>query len=342
MTFARSLTFAAAGVTLALGLGAAGAADAQTKMKFTLDWAFQGPTSAFLVAEQKGYYKAAGLDPTIDAGQGSAGALQRVATGAYEMGFADINALIEYNAKNPDAPVKAVMMGYDAPPFGVYALKSSGIKTPKDLEGKKLGAPVFDASFKLFPAFAAKVGIDKSKVTYINLTPPLREPSLKNGSVDFISGHYFSSILDLEKIGVKQEDVIAFPYADAGMDFYGNAVVASPKFIKENPAAVKAFVAATIKAWKEVVATPDVGIKATKTRDGLTDEALEMKRLKMSIERNVVTKYVKDNGFGGVDMARLQRSSDAVASAIGLEKAPKASDLFEEGFLPPKADRMMP
>ena len=92
-------------------------------------------------------------------------------------------------------------MGYDAAPFGVYALKSSGIKTPKDLEGKKLGAPVFDASFKLFPAFAAKVGIDKSKVTHINLQPPLREPSLKNGSVDFISGHYFSSILDLEKIG---------------------------------------------------------------------------------------------------------------------------------------------
>ena len=76
-------------------------------------------------------------------------------------------------------------------------------------------------------------------------------------------------------------------------------------------------------------------------RDGLTDETLEMKRLKMSIERNVVTKYVKENGFGGVDMARLQRSSDAVAAAIGLAKAPAAKDLFEEGFLPPKADRMM-
>lgn len=342
MTFARTFTGAAAGLALAVGLGAAGAADAQTKLKFTLDWAFQGPTSAFLVAEQKGYYKAEGLDITIDAGQGSAGALQRVATGAYEMGFADINALIEYNVKNPDAPVKAVMMGYDAPPFGVYALKSSGIKTPKDLEGKKLGAPVFDASFKLFPAFAAKVGIDKAKVTHINLQPPLREPSLKNGSVDFISGHYFSSILDLEKIGVPMSDVVVFTYADAGMDFYGNAVIASPKFLRENPNAVKAVVKATIRAWKEVVADPTVGIKATKTRDGLTDETLEMKRLKMSIERNVVTKWVKDNGFGGVDMARLQRSSDAVAAAIGLASAPKAADLFDGSFLPPKGDRMMP
>lgn len=342
MTFVHPLTFAVAGLTLALGLGATGPAAAQTKLKFTLDWAFQGPTSAFLLAEQKGYYKAEGLDITIDAGQGSAGALQRVATGAYEMGYADINALIEYNVKNPDSQVKAVMMGYDAAPFGVYALKSSGIKTPKDLEGKKLGAPVFDASFKLFPAFAAKVGIDRTKVTHINLQPPLREPSLKNGSVDFISGHYFSSILDLEKIGVKADEVMAFPYADYGMDFYGNAIIASPKFIKENPAAIKAVVKATIKAWKEIAANPELGVKATKTRDGLTDEALEMKRLKLSLERNVLTKWVKENGFGGVDMARLQRSSDAVASAVGLPRAPAAKELFEDGFLPPKADRMMP
>src|SRR5690606_30161601 len=88
--------------------------------------------------------------------------------------------LREPSLKNPDGQVKAVMMGYDIAPFGVYALKSSGIKTPKDLEGKKLGAPVFDASFKLFPAYAAKVGIDRSKITHINLQPPLREPSLKN------------------------------------------------------------------------------------------------------------------------------------------------------------------
>lgn len=342
MTFARKLSPVAAGLALALGLGAASQADAQTKLKFTLDWAFQGPTSAFLLAEQKGYYKAEGVDITIDAGQGSAGALQRVATGAYEMGYADINALIEYNVKNPDGQVKAVMMGYDAAPFGVYALKSSGIKTVKDLEGKKLGAPVFDASFKLFPAFAAKMGIDKAKVTHINLTPPLREPSLKNGSVDFISGHYFSSILDLEKIGVKESEIMAFPYADAGMDFYGNAIIASPKFIKENPNAVKGVVKATIKAWKEIVANPEVGIKATKTRDGLIDEALEMRRLKLSLERNVLTKEVKANGFGDVDMARLQRSSDAVAEAVGLPRKPKAEELFEKGFLPPKSERMMP
>lgn len=336
------LKLSAAILGLSLAFGAAGEAAAQTKFKFTLDWAFQGPTAAFLLAEQKGYYKAEGLDVTLDAGQGSAGALQRVATGAYEMGFADINALIEYNVKNADKQVKAVMMAYDAPPFGAYALKSSGIKTPKDMEGKKLGAPVFDASFKLFPAFAAKTGIDLKKVTNINLAPPLREPSLKNGSVDFITGHFFSSLLDLKKIGVDPNDVQVFFYSDFGMDFYGNAVIASPSFMAANPNAVKGFVKATIKAWKEIAKDPKIGAAAAKTRDGLIDEALELERLNLSLQRNVLTPWVKTNGFGDIDAARLERSAKAVAEAVGLDRAPKADELFTNSFLPPKAERMMP
>ncbi len=336
------LKLSAAVLGLSLAFGAAGEAAAQTKFKFTLDWAFQGPTAAFLLAEQKGYYKAEGLEVTLDAGQGSAGALQRVATGAYEMGFADINALIEYNVKNADKQVKAVMMAYDAPPFGAYALKSSGIKTPKDMEGKKLGAPVFDASFKLFPAFAAKTGIDLKKVTNINLAPPLREPSLKNGSVDFITGHFFSSLLDLKKIGVDPNDVQVFFYSDFGMDFYGNAVIASPSFMAANPNAVKGFVKATIKAWKEIAKDPKVGAAAAKARDGLIDEALELERLNLSLQRNVLTPWVKANGFGDIDAARLERSAKAVAEAVGLDRAPKADELFTNSFLPPKAERMMP
>jgi len=340
MTTPFRLTAALLGLGLALGAG--GQAAAQTKFKFTLDWAFQGPTAAFLLAEQKGYYKAEGLDVTLDAGQGSAGALQRVATGAYEMGFADVNALIEYNVKNPDKQVKAVMMGYDAPPFGAYALKSSGIKTPKDMEGKKLGAPVFDASFKLFPAFAAKTGINPKLVNNVNLAPPLREPSLKNGSVDFITGHFFSSLLDLKKIGVDPKEVQVFFYSDYGMDFYGNAVIASPSFMQANPNAVKGFVKATIKAWKEIAANPKLGAAAAKTRDGLTDEALELERLIMSLEKNVLTPWVKANGFGDIDPVRLERSAAAVSAAVGLDRAPKADELFTNAFLPPKAERMMP
>lgn len=313
-------------------------ASAQTPIKFTLDWVFQGPTSPFLVALEKGYYKAEGLDVTMDPGQGSAGAVQRVATGAYQIGFADVNATIEYNAKNPGKEVMCVFMAYDYAPFGVYALKKSGIKGPKDLEGKKLGAPVFDASFRLFPAFAKKTGVTKWE--HVNLTPQLREQSLVQGSVDFISGHYFSSMLDLKARGVKFDDIVAMRYVDFGMDLYANGIIVSADMLK-NEKAIKGFIAATVKGWKDVIADNKVGIATAKKRDPLIDEALETERLQISLQTNVLTPYVKANGMGDVDPARFASSVKLVSEAFGLPTAPAPDKVFTGKFLPPKADRMV-
>lgn len=332
----RALAALIFGATLATTLPAA----AQTPLKFTLDWVFQGPTSPFLVALDKGYYKAEGLDVTMDPGQGSAGAVQRVATGAYDIGFADVNSLIEYNAKNAGKEILCVFMAYDFPPFGVHALKKSGIAKPADLAGKKLGAPVFDASFRLFPAFAKKVGLDAASVQHVNLTPQLREQSLVQGTVDFISGHYFSSILDLKARGVKPEDVVSFNYSDYKMDVYGNGIIVSPA-LAAKPEVVTAFLRATAKAWKEVAASPALGIVAAKKRDPLIDEKLEAERLDMSLKMNVLTPFVKENGMGDVDPARFARSVKDVADAFGLPAAPEPDKVFSAKFLPPKAERMV-
>ena len=106
-------TFLAASA-LSFGLGTAHAQT--TPIKFQLDWRFEGPGAFFTHPAAKGYFKAAGLDVAVDAGNGSGGAVTRVASGAYDMGFADLAALMEFHANNPDSPNKpvAVMMVYTA------------------------------------------------------------------------------------------------------------------------------------------------------------------------------------------------------------------------------------
>ena len=229
-------------------------------------------------------------------------------------------------------------MAYDFAPFGVYALKKSGIKVPKDLEGKKLGAPVFDASFRLFPAFAKKNGITKWE--HVNLTPQLREQSLVQGSVDFISGHYFSSMLDLKARGVKFDDIVAMRYVDYGLDVYGNGIVVSQEIAK-NEKAVKGFVAATIKGWRDVIKDNKLGVASAKKRDPLIDDALELERLQLSLQTNILTPYVKANGMGDVEPDRFARSVKLVADAFGLPQAPAPDKVFTDKYLPPKADRMV-
>src|SRR4029453_2202849 len=213
----------------------------ETAVKFQLDWRYEGPAALFLVPLAKGYFKDEKLAVTIDAGNGSGGTVTRVASGAYEMGFADLAALMEFHANNPTAPNKpvAVMMVYNNTPAAVLTLKKSGIKTPADLNGKKLGAPVFDGGRKAFPIFAKANNV--SGVTWTSMDPPLRETMLVRGDIDAITGFAFTSLPNLEARGVKPEDIVVLPYQNYGVKLYGNAVIASEKFLKENPEAVKAF-----------------------------------------------------------------------------------------------------
>jgi len=329
----------ASGLTLGL-MG--GTAVAQTSINFTLDWAYQGPTSAIIAANALGYFDEEGLSVTIDSGSGSAGAVTRVASGAYQMGFADINALVEFTVANPDQEVKAVFMVYDAAPFGLYTLKSSGIETPEDLVGKTLGAPVFDASYKLFPAFAAEVGIDEAEVARVNMDPPLREAMLIQGEVDVISGHYFSSMLDLQSRGVAEDDIVYMLYADHGMDFYGNAVIASGEFIESNPEAIAGFNRAVAKAMQFIIENREEAVAMVAEYDPLIDQELEVRRLGLAIDINIDTDYTREHGFGGVDRDRLASSIDQLATALGLENPPTVDDIWTDAFLPDAELRQLP
>jgi NitT/TauT family transport system substrate-binding protein len=311
---------------------------AQTPIKFQLDWRFEGPAALFLASQAKGHYKAAGLDVTIDAGNGSGGTVTRVASGTYDMGFADLAALMEFHANNPDAPNKpvAVMMVYNNTPAAVLALKKSGITKPADLNGKKLGAPGFDAGRKAFPIFAKANNV--SSVQWTSMDPPLRETMLVRGDIEAITGFSFTSILNLESRGVKMEDIVVLPYAAHGVKLYGNVIIASPKLIKENPAAVKAFLSAFAKGAKEVMANPDPAIDYVKARDGIINVDLEKRRLRMAIDAVVASPDARAEGFGVVNRGRLALMASQVSDAFATKTRIDPGAVWTDALLPTKAE----
>jgi NitT/TauT family transport system substrate-binding protein len=318
---------------------ACGIAQAQTTpVKFQLDWRFEGPAALFLTPVAKGYFKNAGLDVTVDAGNGSGGAVTRVASGTYDIGFADLAAVMEFHANNPDAPNKpvAIMMVYNNTPASVMALKKSGIAKPSDLNGKKMGAPVFDAGRRAFPIFQKANGI--TNVTWTAMDPPLRETMLARGDVDAITGFTFTSLLNLEARGVKPEDVVVLPYSQYGVKLYGNVIIATPKIIKENPAAVKAFLAAFTKGAKDVMANPEAAIADVKARDGIINTALETRRLKLAIDTVINSPDARADGFGAVNAGRLSLMASQVSDAFNTKTRVSPDAVWTAALLPPAAE----
>ena len=311
---------------------------ADTPIKFQLDWRFEGPAALFLASGAKGYYKAAGLDVTIDAGNGSGGTVTRVASGTYDMGFADLAALMEFHANNPDAANKpvAIMMVYNNTPAAVLTLKKNGITKPADLNGKKLGAPVFDAGRRGFPVFAKANNING--VTWTSMDPPLRETMLVRGDIDAITGFSFTSQLNLEARGVKPEDIVVLPFSEHGVKLYGNVIIASPKLLKENPAAVKAFLSAFVKGAKDVMAKPDEAIATVKARDGIIDVALETRRLKMAIDSVVASPDARAEGFGQAVPGRLALMASQVSDAFNTKTRVDPGAVWNASYLPTKAE----
>jgi NitT/TauT family transport system substrate-binding protein len=325
----------------AMSLSAAPAAAQETKVRFQLDWRFEGPAALFLLPRAKGYFQQEKLDVTIDSGNGSSGTVTRVASGTYDMGFADLAALMEFWGNNPTAPNKpvAVMMVYNNTPAAVFALRKSGIKTPADLVGRRLGAPVFDAGRKAFPIFAKANNIDAAKVNWTAMEPPLRETMLARGDVDAITGFYFTSLLNLNARGVKDEDIVILPYAQYGVKLYGNVIIASEEFVKRNPEAVRAFLRAFTRGVRDVIADPVGSVQYVKARDPIIDVPLETRRLSLALQGSVVTADARAEGFGDISVPRLALMASQVNDAFGLKERIQPDRIFVGDFLPPKAQR---
>ena len=326
-----------------------GTTPAPTSIRFRNDWKWEGPAAPLLMALDRGWYAEAGLDVAVDTGMGSREAIPRVAHGGnWHFGSADINSLIKFRDRNPDLLPTAVMMVYNKPPFAIIGRKSLGVTAPKDLKGKILGAPASDGAYAQWYTFARANGIDASNVTIEIIGYPVRDASLAAcdmlaaGRVNAVAGYSFSSLLYLKARGVSDEDITLIHMHERGLDLYGNVIIVNPKFAQANPAAVRAFVAVTVRAYLETAKDPEGAVKHVLNHNDTVREEVELERLEMALMRNIITDEVRANGFGAVDMERLERSIDQIAETYKFTNRPEAADVFDPQYLPPKAERMVP
>ena len=307
---------------------------AGTKIPFTLDWKFEGPSAPFFNAIDKGYFKDAGLDVEISPGKGSLDAIPKVATGSFPLGFADINSLIKFLDQNPGAPVTAIMMIYDKPPFAVIGRKSLGIKSPADLPGSILGAPPPDGAWAQFPSFAKANGLDMNKIKVEPVGFPTREPMLAEGKVSSITGYSFSSFLNLVRLGVPEDDITTILMADHGLKLYGNAIIVNTDFASSNSKIVKSFLDAVGKGWKDAISNPSSAIDALVKRNPAADKNLEERRFNLALSGNVMTDYVIKNGMGNIDKARFEAAIAQLSETYKYKSKPNSKLYFTDAYLP--------
>jgi NitT/TauT family transport system substrate-binding protein len=220
-------------LALAALLAASGSASAQEKFTFALNWFAVGDHAAYWVALDKGYYKAKGLEVTLENSKGSGDSIAKVDTGRADAGLADAAVVIASVGRG--TTIKTVGMVFDKTPLNIFSLKSKPLAKPKDLEGTTLGAPPGDSQRQMFPAFAKVNGIDASKVTWVNIEPAAKIAAVAEKRMDGV-GDYNTGLPLYEKAAGKG-NVVMMPWADFGFDMYSMSIIASAKTMKERPAA---------------------------------------------------------------------------------------------------------
>lgn len=333
--------FAVGGLASVLALPAFAQA-VPLRVRYQCDWRFEAGTIPYVVALKKGYFAQEGLDVVLNVGAGAAATVTRLATGDVDMGTGDMSSLAEFAANNAQVPAKAVMLMYESTPAAVFSLRKTGIRSPADLRGRQLAAPVNDGARRIFPLFAAANGLDPATdVRWTSVEPAIRETMLARGQVEVITGYMASGWVSLQKLGVAPDQIDVMKYADHGVSLPGNAVLAGSAFLREQPQALAAFLRAVARAVKDAAADRPGAVALLKAFEPLTDVKTETMRLDVALDGEIATPTVRRDGLGGIDVARYQAGIDALALALAFKRVPEAASLVDTRFLPTRAQRMV-
>jgi len=342
MQVSRS-TLLRGGAALATLLAAPRLAGAQAleRIPLTLNWKFQGIHGAFFLAQDRGFFRAEGLNPEIVAGDGSANVVNRLAGGAFQIGLGDVASVVRFNTQNPDKRVKAI---YNQTPadLAIVTLRGRGISKPEDLRGKIIGAPIGDTAFKMFPAFSAATGIPASALRWEHMAPNIREAMLMQGRVDAITANEGTALFNLKGAGVKEEDMVFLRYGDVGVNLVNIGMMANESFIRDKPETVQRVIRAVNRGYAEAIANPGAALDSLMRRDPLLNRAIEAERLRYGVERMTEQPDAKQAGLGFYSEAGIRSSIEVIAAAEQLSTRIGVDDLYDARFLPPAEARRIP
>jgi len=318
------------------------AAQAQglTKVGVVLNFAADGGAAGFYHALERGYFRGVGLDVSIEPSKGSADAITRTASQASDIGVGDISTLVEFASRRPEIAPRAVFILHNRSPQAVISLRSSGIAKLTDLHGRILGQGPADAPSRMFPAVANLAGVDTAKIEIRQFSPQLRDTMLISKQVDAVTGFDSTVLFNLKANGVGIDDAAVIYYADNGLDVYGNAILANPAFLQAKPDAVKAFVRAAARGWREAIADPKAAMVSLGKHNTLAKLDIESERLTWLGSHQIVTPVTLKDGIGAYDRDRLAQNIAQVGKAFGLTRTPELPEIYDDRFLPPREERL--
>ncbi|NVC92616.1 ABC transporter substrate-binding protein [Vibrio natriegens] len=305
---------------LALSLSllcASGSSLAADKVTFQLDWIPGGDKAPVFVGVQQGFFAAEDLDVTILGGKGSTDAITKVATGTADIGYADIVALMVAKA-NDNVPVKAVYSLFNKAPYAFYTLDDSGVKSVQDVSGKTIVTSPFTSANVFLPIMLKKNGIDENSVKVLKADPGALNPMLITGQSDVMISWMTDRVKNSEQAEQAGKKLTVLPWYDAGLEFYSASVIASDKFMTENPDVVKRFVKAYAKAVEYTWANPEQSGADVNKMVPDVDPVQASDTIK-SIRGLVMNEVSDKDGLGVFTPARLSETWKWTAEAQGLE-----------------------
>lgn len=304
-------------------------------LRFTLDLRISGQVAPFFLALHKGYYAQEGLAPSFDVGSGSVAAITRVASGAYDMGFGDLSALMEFQAAQGPL-VQAVYQYYNRAPFTIIARRDRGVSDFGSLAGKRIAAAAVESTRRAWPIAARHAGLKADALQWVTTDFSQRDNVIVRGDVDGATYFHDSALSLFQRIDPAQLAVLS--YADAGASLYGNAILASGKLATERPEVVRAFLRATQRGIQDTLADPLAAMAAVKQREPLVDVQLEARRFAITAQY-MVTADTRAHGLGAVRPELLARQIEEITQTFALKTRPDAATVFNPAFLPDAAER---